>query len=639
MDDQNDDAGPDVASALSKARKQAQINATKDKNNNTKNIKKGAILHVNNYRSGVPEGKYNASKNPNFPTSLKVGYMIKTKPQPTSNELCMVVEAKLSERVYMVRNMKTDKFFSMKIEPFHNSGNVKQLRRDVLILIDAIKQDSRFTNHFMKIISKGRIPEQFNYIITSLCDFNLDDLREKIIKGDFSLQTAARLSMQAFQAVHDLHTLGYLHRNISPSAFMLGLENNTLIYMGSLSTAHFYKSKNGKENSSPKKLLRMHKTRFLPRVYHRYKEMNRFDDLESWLYTSIDFFGRKLLPWFDNMDESQIVANKERFFFDAFEEIFTYAPKQLQVLQRYIDKNNDDDKPNYTFMGITLVGMRDKLKFPYQGPFDFQVSSTNTSSKAKKIGKKLKKNASQEIDKFPDDGGPAIKDTSHQVKKKKKKEPSLMNNVNEEQVFEDGEAEVPTNMANGGDDGKPGLNPERALSLARKKKTGMNAAAKAAQAEMDEGTNAPLKPVKNEGLKNAKKKKKLSTPAPEENNEEEKEKEDEEEVPQPPPKKKVIPKKKKKPGQVPSVQASPASANQITDKDNVASAMNTPSAAIEPPKIEQQATVKAEIQHDKADGNKNDEKEEGEEEKKEEGIVVADADKDKNPKDEPKNDL
>lgn len=61
----------------------------------------------------------------------------------------------------------------------------------------------------------------------------------------------------------------------------------------------------------------MHKTRFLPRVYHRYKEMNRFDDLESWLYTSIDFFGRKLLPWFDNMDESQIVANKERFFLDA----------------------------------------------------------------------------------------------------------------------------------------------------------------------------------------------------------------------------------------------------------------------------------------------------------------------------------
>lgn len=145
-------------------------------------------------------------------------------------------------------------------------------------------------------------------------------------------------------------------------------------------------------------------------------------------------------------------------------------------------------------MGITLVGMRDKLKFPYQGPFDFQIAQTNTSSKAKKIRKKVKKNASQEIDKFSDDGGPSIKDTSHQVKNKKKKEPSLMNNVNEEQVFEDGEAEVLTNV----EEGKAGINPEKALNLARKKKTTMNAVAKAAQSELDEETNAPLKSVKNE---------------------------------------------------------------------------------------------------------------------------------------------
>uniref|UniRef100_A0A914YTV5 Uncharacterized protein n=1 Tax=Panagrolaimus superbus TaxID=310955 RepID=A0A914YTV5_9BILA len=214
----------------------------------------------------------------------------------------------------------------------------------------------------------------------------------------------------------------------------------------------------------------MSKTRFLPRAYHRFKDFSRFDDLESWLYTSIDFFGRKLLPWFDNMDESQIIANKERFFFDAFEEIFTYAPKQLQVLQKYIDKNNDGDKPNYTFMGITLVGMRDKLKFPYTGPFDFQQASGNAHS-----GKAKHKRATKE-ERVPDDGceaGPAIAPVR-------------------DEVFQEGEAEQPQQE----NDGKPSLNADRALSMARKKKPSRNGAtAKAANHDVECGDQGPLKPV------------------------------------------------------------------------------------------------------------------------------------------------
>uniref|UniRef100_A0A914Z3D9 Uncharacterized protein n=1 Tax=Panagrolaimus superbus TaxID=310955 RepID=A0A914Z3D9_9BILA len=104
MDDPNEDF--DASNAMQKARKQAQAQAraqAKDGNKKENSAKKsgGAILHVNNYRNGVPEAKCKMSKNPNFPSSLKPGYIVRSKGSPAGPENSFVVEAKLAARVYM----------------------------------------------------------------------------------------------------------------------------------------------------------------------------------------------------------------------------------------------------------------------------------------------------------------------------------------------------------------------------------------------------------------------------------------------------------------------------------------------------------------------------------------------------------
>uniref|UniRef100_A0A914YSF0 Uncharacterized protein n=1 Tax=Panagrolaimus superbus TaxID=310955 RepID=A0A914YSF0_9BILA len=140
-----------------------------------------------------------------------------------------------------------------------------------------------------------------------------------------------------------------------------------------------------------------------------------------------------------------------------FEEIFTYAPKQLQVLQKYIDKNNDGDKPNYTFMGITLVGMRDKLKFPYTGPFDFQQASGNAHSR------KAKNKRATKEEKVPDDGGEAGLVLKKKGSSRGVAAPTVT--LPGDEIFEEGEVEQPQEE----NDGKPSLNADRALSMARKR--------------------------------------------------------------------------------------------------------------------------------------------------------------------------
>jgi serine/threonine protein kinase len=98
--------------------------------------------------------------------------------------------------------------------------------------MDAVKHQKRFNRHFNRLVTKGRIPQTLNYMISTLCDYNLDELRTIVLEGcDFSKPNAARLCMQAFQAVHDLHSLGYIHRDLSPKKFVLGLENPHLIYL------------------------------------------------------------------------------------------------------------------------------------------------------------------------------------------------------------------------------------------------------------------------------------------------------------------------------------------------------------------------------------------------------------------------
>ncbi|KAI6221329.1 hypothetical protein M3Y99_01562400 [Aphelenchoides fujianensis] len=79
------------------------------------------------------------------------------------------------------------RLYALKAEPHGQEAAVKQLKRDVLVLVDALKRDARSTRHLPRLHSKGRVDGVCNYVIMTLADFNLDDLRRRELKGaDFS---------------------------------------------------------------------------------------------------------------------------------------------------------------------------------------------------------------------------------------------------------------------------------------------------------------------------------------------------------------------------------------------------------------------------------------------------------------------
>ncbi|TKR76960.1 hypothetical protein L596_018017 [Steinernema carpocapsae] len=321
--------------------------------------------------------------------SLRMGFAIKCKKDDQSQRFDLVVESQLANRVYIVKNSKNDRLCCLKIEPYESSNELKQLKRDVFVLLDAVKNPHYGNKHFLPIVNKGVCQEFFNYLVTPLCEGNLVDIRENVVGGDFCSETAVRLTFDTFQAITDLHGLGHVHRCVAPSKFVVGREGKGLYLVGlSFAIRHVNPSQ-----SSPRKLEHFGPNRYQSRAWHRNKHQFRRDDLESWLFMVIEFFGVKLIPWNADMSDMEVLVQKERLFNDGFEEIFKVAPKQFELLLNFLNKMTSQDKPDYEFIACTLVTIREKIQCELKGPYDWTAQGAKkkvvSNKKLKKASKKL----------------------------------------------------------------------------------------------------------------------------------------------------------------------------------------------------------------------------------------------------------
>lgn len=63
---------------------------------------------------------------------------------------------------------------------------------------------------------------------------------------------------------------------------------------------------------------------------------------------------------------------KERFFCNDYDDVFKTVPRQVRTIMHNLDKIRDAERPDYTFLGMMLLSMREDFPFLLNGPFDFQ---------------------------------------------------------------------------------------------------------------------------------------------------------------------------------------------------------------------------------------------------------------------------
>ncbi|KIH57486.1 hypothetical protein ANCDUO_12323 [Ancylostoma duodenale] len=241
-------------------------------------------------------------------------------------------------------------------------GDKLKLRLKIEVLVLGLCHDApdpKRREHFVEFVDRGKT-RKFKFLVMGLVGKSLEDIRRSILFRNYSKPTAMNASLQTLQSVWDLHDVGYLHRDIKPQNFAIGLgENEKVIYMLDFGIARKYRYGDTKQVKVARIAVKFLGTiRFASRACHLGIEQGRKDDLETWLYMLFDLFDDESLPWKRAVNKSQVITMKDKFFKLEYPKSFKVVPSEVQRIVKYIDGMAYADEPDYLYIQNSL-----KLRF------------------------------------------------------------------------------------------------------------------------------------------------------------------------------------------------------------------------------------------------------------------------------------
>jgi tau tubulin kinase len=155
--------------------------------------------------------------------------------------------------------------------------SAKQLKQVLKMEVTVLRR-LQGKDHICKFIGGGT-NEHFNYLVMSLQDKNLAELRRAQPKQTFTLSTTLRLCVQILTAIDNIHSIGFLHRDIKPSNFAMGRlpSNMRKVFMLDFGLARKYTNAQG-EVRAPRPQAGFRGTvRYASVNAHKSKVINLFD--------------------------------------------------------------------------------------------------------------------------------------------------------------------------------------------------------------------------------------------------------------------------------------------------------------------------------------------------------------------------
>ncbi|KAF8359099.1 hypothetical protein PRIPAC_94094 [Pristionchus pacificus] len=247
--------------------------------------------------------------------------------------------------VYKVRGEKENEVYAMKTEyndPKQRKSN-DRLKIEQMILCDLNNQpDPEKSKHFLKIVDKGQT-DSFKWIVMTLVSHSLDVLRRDYLES----MTYITKTPQTLKAVEQLHDCGYLHRDIKPHNFAIGIPpKDSTIFMIDFGIARRFMDKDGKLRIPRQTVRFLGTVRFASRSCHNEKEQSRKDDLESWCYMVLDLFNPENITWRRVSDRMKVAVYKHQLFTRQDNKEID-GPKEMYKIIAYVNELGYTDVPNY----------------------------------------------------------------------------------------------------------------------------------------------------------------------------------------------------------------------------------------------------------------------------------------------------
>jgi serine/threonine protein kinase len=182
------------------------------------------------------------------------------------------------------------------------------------------------------------------------------------------------IGLQMFDRVKALHDNSYIHRDLKPDNFLIGMnEKKHVIYLIDLGLAKRFKSIARVHINiiSGKKLVGT--ARYASINSHLGNELSRRDDLESLLYILI-YFVKGILPWqgivcTDRDEKYRLIGNSK--IKTSIEDLCLGLPDGFKLYLQYVRALAFKEKPNYHHLRSLIVNMFTEHRLIYDNVYDW----------------------------------------------------------------------------------------------------------------------------------------------------------------------------------------------------------------------------------------------------------------------------
>eukprot|EP01128_Nolandella_sp_AFSM9_P012631 TRINITY_DN9471_c0_g1_i1.p1 TRINITY_DN9471_c0_g1~~TRINITY_DN9471_c0_g1_i1.p1 ORF type:complete len:486 (-),score=57.32 TRINITY_DN9471_c0_g1_i1:13-1470(-) len=242
---------------------------------------------------------------------------------------------------------------AVKVEPFDFSRQVLKLEVSTLRRL----QDCPF---IPRLYTYGRFRDvhnpgdEYNYMVMELLGENISDLR-KVNGGKFNLSTTLRLGIRFIEILQAFHSYGYVHRDVKPSNFIVGLEDKrNSVFIIDFGLSRRYVGADG-TNKPQRDFAGFRGTaRYASINSHLMRDLGRRDDLWSILYVLIECI-KGNLPWRRMKDKDKIGKLKQDW---NNPDLVSDLPAEFLTMMDHLQSLSFSDTPDYAYLkGLLLTAL------------------------------------------------------------------------------------------------------------------------------------------------------------------------------------------------------------------------------------------------------------------------------------------